>query len=403
MFHRSSSFLRAFCAAALVLLASCNGDSGGADGGAPPPGSPGSAVAIRHFFIIVLENRGYDHTFGPGSTAPYLSQTLPAMGQLLTHYYGTGHASLDNYISMVSGQPPNALTQADCQLFQDFLPAVLDPREPNGIYIGQGCIYPASVHTIADELEALNFTWKGYMQDLDDGTTHTCRHPSPNSRDGTQSATATNQYATRHNPFMYFDGIIGNQTRCDAHVVDLAALDADLASIATTPNYNFITPDLCADGHDDTCADASAPGGYAGIDAFLQVVVPKILNSPAFKQDGLLLVTFDESDSDSPDSNDACCGEVSGPNTTAAGAGAATSDPTAILTAQGGGRVGGVIISPFTRAGTVNDTPYNHYSMLRSVANMFGLAHLGYAGTTGLAPFGADVYNNGLIPSGTGG
>ena len=61
---------------------------------APPP--------IKHVFVITLENKGFDETFGPTSPAPYLSQTLPSQGQLLTQYYGIGHASLDNYIAMVS-------------------------------------------------------------------------------------------------------------------------------------------------------------------------------------------------------------------------------------------------------------------------------------------------------------
>jgi hypothetical protein len=51
-----------------------------------------------HVFVIVLENEGYNTTFGPNSKAPYLSQTLTSQGVLLTQYYGTGHASNDNYM-----------------------------------------------------------------------------------------------------------------------------------------------------------------------------------------------------------------------------------------------------------------------------------------------------------------
>src|SRR3954447_26267346 len=85
------------------------------------PAAP-AAPPIKHVFTIVLENKGFDETFGPGSTAPYLSQTLPSQGELLTQYYGTGHASLDNYISMVSGQAPNIVTQADCPFYFNFVP-----------------------------------------------------------------------------------------------------------------------------------------------------------------------------------------------------------------------------------------------------------------------------------------
>src|SRR5215510_16321919 len=61
----------------------------------------GEHSRIKHVFVIVLENEGFDTTFGPQSKAPYLSQTLTKAGVLLTQYYGTGHASLDNYIPMV--------------------------------------------------------------------------------------------------------------------------------------------------------------------------------------------------------------------------------------------------------------------------------------------------------------
>ena len=374
------NFLRTvFAAFAFFALTSCNGGINGS-------GTGGSTTTtdktVRHVFIVVLENKGYDQTFGAASPAPYLATTLPAMGQLLTQYYGLGHNSLGNYISMVSGQPLNIVTQTDCQIYQDFV-GFADPTQSNGVLIGQGCVYPAAAKTVVDQLEAASFTWKGYMEDLDDGTTHTCRHPAVNSVDGTQTATATNQYASRHNPFVYFHGIIDDQPRCDAHVVDLAKLDADLASIATTPNYVFITPDLCSDGHDTPCVDGR-PGGLVSINDFLQVLVPKILNSAAFKQDGMLLVTFDEADSTGAEASTACCAEPTGPNTPAPGAQSG---------GPGGGRTGAVILSPFTQPGSVNNTPYNHYSMLRSVEDIFGVTHLGYAAQTGLVPFGADVFN----------
>ena len=81
----------------------------------PPP--------VRHVFVVNLENKGYDETFGPDSPAPYLSKTLTAKGQLLTQYYGTAHNSLPNYVAQVSGQGPNAQTQGDCQTYSVFTPA----------------------------------------------------------------------------------------------------------------------------------------------------------------------------------------------------------------------------------------------------------------------------------------
>ena len=68
----------------------------------------------------MLENENYASTFGTPSADPYLASTLPKRGALLENYYGTGHESNDNYISLVSGQPPNAQNQADCQIFDNF-------------------------------------------------------------------------------------------------------------------------------------------------------------------------------------------------------------------------------------------------------------------------------------------
>ena len=69
--------------------------------------------AARHVFVVNLENEGFDQTFGPGSPAAYLNGTLRARGQLLDDYYGVAHNSLPNYIAQISGQGPNAQTQAD--------------------------------------------------------------------------------------------------------------------------------------------------------------------------------------------------------------------------------------------------------------------------------------------------
>ncbi len=354
-----------------VLLTGCASSAVAA----PPP--------IKHVFVIVLENKDAARTFAPDSPAPYLSKTLRSQGVYVPGYYGIGHLSLTNYVAMVSGQAPNPQTQGDCQLFSDFLPGL---PGPDGQFVGQGCVYPSAVKTVADQLDARGLRWKGYMQDMGADPAReraTCAHPAVGARDGTQSATPADQYATRHNPFVSFHSIIDDQARCDAGDVPLDRLAADLGSAATTPNYSFITPDLCNDGHDAVCADGG-PGGLEAADAFLQTWVPRIVNAPAFA-DGLLVVTFDEAESDSS----ACCGEQSGPNTPSPGG----PEP-----GPGGGRVGAVALSPYIRAGSTSPEAYNHYSLLRSVEDLFALDHLGYAGRAGLRPFGDDVYTD---PSGT--
>jgi phosphatidylinositol-3-phosphatase len=339
-------------------------------------GTASALPPIKHVWIVTLENKDYATTFADNSEAPYLAKTLPAQGQLLKQYYAIGHESLDNYITMVSGQPPNPITQSDCQFFQEFVGTVRD----DGVAVGQGCVYPPEVKTIADQLEAKGLTWKGYMEDIGEG----CRHPALNARDGTQSAKEDNQYAARHNPFIYFHSII-DRPICATNVIDLKELPGDLASSASSPSYSFITPDLCSDGHDAECADGG-PGGLKAINIFLEEWIPKITGSPAFADGGLVIVTFDEAEDDGSD----CCGEPMGPN---------TPNNAGPMPGNGGGLVGAVLLSPYVKAGTVNDTPYNHYSLLRSTEDLFGAPHLAYAAQEGLKPFGDDVFN---APNGDG-
>src|SRR3979490_2093699 len=83
-------------------------------GSGPPPPPPVQAPPpVRHVFVLLLENQSYAVTFGPQSAAPYLAHTLPAQGALLTQYYAIGHASLGNYVALLSGQAANEATQLD--------------------------------------------------------------------------------------------------------------------------------------------------------------------------------------------------------------------------------------------------------------------------------------------------
>jgi hypothetical protein len=340
---------------------------------------------IRHVFVLLLENQNASNTFGSASPAPYLAQTLPAKGAMLSNYYGIGHASLDNYIALVSGQAPNEATQLDCPLFADF--QLQQPElDAHGQALGRGCVYPNRVKTLPDQMEAAGLTWKGYMEDMGNEPNReraTCGHPQIGARDYTLIATVRDKYAAKHNPFVYFHSIIDDQARCDTHVVNLEALPKDLRKVATTPNYVFITPNLCNDGHDPDCIDGSA-GGYSAIEAFLRKWVPLITDSPAFKQDGLLVITFDESEGTGPEGATACCNEKP-----LAGA----RRPAGVI-GPGGGRIGAVLLSRYIKPGTVSTVPYNHYSLLRTVEDIFGLAHLGYAAEPDLQPMGADVFKH---------
>ncbi|HET6817898.1 MAG TPA: alkaline phosphatase family protein [Mycobacteriales bacterium] len=356
----------------------------------------GPALGIKHVFVIVLENKSFKEAYD-ASTGRYLSSTLAQQGTLLTQYYGVAHLSNPNYIAMMSGQGPNPLNQSDCQDYVDFepSPAVMDPRG-NGQAVGQGCVYPSNVLTLPDQLAAKGLTWHGYMEDMGNDTTREpahCGEPASSAgtgmQDGTQTAKATDQYAARHNPFVYFHSLIDSGS-CHANVVPLSNLTTDLASADTTPNFSFITPDLCSDGHDSPCADGR-PGGLASIDDFLSTWIPRIQASPAYQQDGLIVITTDESEwNQSQQDSTACCGEQVGPDSPMPG-----------ITGPGGGLTGALLVGRCVAAGQTDATPYNHYSLLRSLEDLFGVTtggadgkgHLGYAAGDGVSSFGPDVFS----------
>ena len=234
---------------------------------------------IRHVWIIDLENESFGYTFGKAGhkQAPYLTRTLPSRGALLSNYYGIGHDSLDNYIAQISGQAPDYQTGQDCEYFEQFIQfggENFDKWTKYGQLSGDGCVYPRYVRTVANQLTARHLTWRAYEQNMGidphrDGTTRTahgpaCGHPPLNKIDLTDTTgPANDSYATRHDPFVYFHSIIGNQAYCDAHVVDLRPLAGSLKHLSATPNYSFITPDTCADAHDTPRCQNGAEGRAA--------------------------------------------------------------------------------------------------------------------------------------------
>ena len=176
--------------------------------------------------------------------------------------------------------------------------------------------------------------------------------------------------------------MIGSQSYCDQHILSFQPLLTDLSSAATTPNFSWLSPNLCNDGHDAPCANGD-PGGLINADAFLRIWVPEIMNSPAYKDNGLIIITFDEGTTDT-----ACCGETSGvspshPNSAEPG-----------MQGPGGGDVGALLLSPFIKPGTVSTVDYNHYSTLRTIEDIFSLSHLGDAAMPQVKSFGPDVFSN---------
>src|SRR6185312_9006700 len=300
---------------------------------------------IKHVWLIILENKSYDATFTGLNRNTYLWQTLPHQGVLLKNYYGTGHFSQDNYISLVSGQATESDTQSDCPDYTHFAGHVdhtgslktnrnygqmTSAAGPNAAPGANGCVYPASVPTLFNQLDKAHVSWKGYAQDLgnpDPGTAphsagiKSCGAPftQPGKAGSTDepnpgSADATDQYVPKHFPFPWFESIL-NSGDCNAkHIANVFdtrhGLFHDLKRESTTPTFSWITPNNCSDAHDAVCHGNNLSGGFANpttpkapvnftgglyaADLFLAHVIPEIEKSRAFKDGGLIDITFDE-------------------------------------------------------------------------------------------------------------
>jgi phosphatidylinositol-3-phosphatase len=419
-----------------------------------PPGS------INNVLVIDLENEDASATFGPSSPATYLNHTLVPEGELLQNYYATGHVSLDNYVAQVSGQAPTPLTDSDCisttagSEYVNVTPGTPDPNSTAypGQVDGNGCIYPSSVPTIASQLDAVDppaggtdvAAWRQYAEDMGNSPTRDggasdplggtdCAHPTVGGTDNTVAAVSGDQYATRHNPFVYFHSVIDNTAECDANVVPLGTVATgqpstfngvalpdtfsghlvnDLSSAAGTPKFGFVTPNLCDDGHDATCAgtnvEGGKTGGLAGADLWLKHWMPLIMASPSYQSGQMLVViTFDEGDLTD---TTACCNEQPGPNWAYPGFSPLLgSAPTTPGADPGGGRTGALLLnSTYIQPGTLDTTGYyNHYSALRSYEDLLGLTtggadglgHIGFAAAPGLTPFGQDIFQPATPPT----
>ena len=206
------------------------------------------------------------------------------------------------------------------------------------------------------------------------------RTPRLGAHDRWQKATRS-QYATRHNPFMYFRSITGHPAYCKPHVRPLSALTADLKHASTTRNLSYITPDLCRDGHDAPCANGG-PGGSRR-STLVQEVGPQDPRLAGVPGDGMLVITGDESDGPREDST-ACCGEGVGPNAGRPG-----------IEGPGGGRVGALVISRFAEPSTLEHDAVQPLLAARprwrtsSACRKLGMAPRERRSTV----FGLDVYN----------
>ncbi len=258
---------------------------------APTPLPSFGATSGDHLFLIVMENHSYQQTWNVPS-GPYIT-SLGNAGALASNYFAITHPSLPNYLDLFGGSNY----------------AITDDCSPSG-----GC--HVNARNLGDSLDGAGKTWKGYFESM----------PS------TCGMANSGQYAVRHNPFVYFDNIRLDAARCAAHVVQYTRLAADLASNSTTPNFVWITPNVCNDMHD--CSVATG-------DRWLGNNVPPILASPACTVDRcLVMVVVDEDDGSQ------------------------------------GNHVLAIFAGSAAQAGVVSATRHDHFGLLRTIETFFGLPTL---------------------------
>jgi hypothetical protein len=250
-----------------------------------------------------------DGTTDDAATPPesYLSGELRAKGTLLSWYHAAGHDPAAGGVALLGGQ-------------KDAL-GPFDDKTP----------------TLADQLTGAGRTWKAYVEGATAGLTP-----------GDNPCTRPPEQQPR-NPFLRFASITG-AAECGQSMAELDALATDVADTDSSPTFSYILPGPAHDGS-TTLADA---------DAWLKTTLPTILDSKAYADGGLVVVTFDAG---APEDAEA-----------------------------GGGRVGALLLSPFVAAGGTVQAPYDPFSLLKSIEGLYGLDPIGYAKDTKLTAFGPKVY-----------
>lgn len=272
-------------------------------------GSPSPTPAYDHIFYVMFENRNYSDIIG-NANAPYLN-SLTNTGGLATNYHAVIHPSVNNYLAAISGQTYTTVP-----------PAVGSAITDNCTITTTSCSTNAA--NLADGIETVGKSWKGYMETM----------PSP-----CYGPHDSGLYTERHNPFPYFNQIRNTPARC-AKIVPYTQLATDLTSAATTPNFSWITPNLCNDMH-NACAPSNA---VTNGDTWASQEFPKIFNSQAWQtQHCLLVINEDEN------------------------GGAAGNIVPAIFVSSDGTVIGG----------KRSATNYTHYSLLRTIEDSLGVTPVG--------------------------
>ncbi len=293
------------------------------------------AGPVKHLFVVSLVSPGYEASFGAASQMPYLATTLRPKGELLSKYSLLDNAAVPNSIAAVSGQKPDAKLKGNCPQFD-------------------ACVFPVETETIANQLGVARFTWGAYMEGMTDpetGKPASCVYPAAEE----PYPPAEGGYSATRNPFVYFHSLL-DLGDCTSYDKPLTEFEKALAKEKATPNVTYVTPTLCNAGATVECPEGQ-PGGPAAADAFLSQWVPKILASPAYKKDGMLIVTFNQLDP-----------------VPAVPAATPSAEPPAPR------QVGTLLLSRLLSPNSTDANSYDPYSLLRSTEDLFGLEPLEAAG-----------------------
>ncbi|MGN6587192.1 MAG: alkaline phosphatase family protein [Solirubrobacterales bacterium] len=319
---------------------------------------PTGLPEVKHIFLIVLGEGGYEETFGEASQSKYFKEELPAQGELLPNYFAVTKGELANQIALISGQGPTPETQADCPAYVDVSPGT---ESLEGQVEGGGCIYPATTKTLPGQLTEKGLTWRAYI-DQEEAPEGTPASPPP-----------PGCYVTPRDPFAYFHSILDSE-ECGAPDVGLARLAKDLTLKPDKfPAFAYISPNP------------------AKSEEALKTILPAIEESFAYKDGGLIVITSAQAPQEGEKADaSACCVYPDYPNLPPE----SEEPPTGpVKKTGGGGRVGALLISPFVEPGTSSETYFNHFSLLVTIEELFGLERIGYAAEPALAGLDETIFN----------
>lgn len=330
---------------------------------------PTGLPEVKHVFLIVLGESGYEETFGAASQSKYLKEELPAQGELLSNYFAVTKGELANEIAMVSGQGPTPGTAANCPTYADLAPGT---ESSEGQVEGEGCVYPAATKALPAQLTEKKLTWRAYVDKDEAGEEAS---PAP-------AGAPPGCYATWRNPFAYFHSTVDGG-ECDEGDPGLARLAKDLAlKPEKFPALAYISPSPPTTANPATTEEE------------LKTIVASIQSSFAYKDGGLIVITSAQApqEGEHADSS-ACCISPAYPNLPPPEAEALATGP--VRETGGGGRVGAVLISPFIEAGTTSETYFNHFSLLATIEELFSLEKIGYAAEPAITGFDESIFNAG--------